>query len=413
MTSDRTPTRQPRSWSGPWSWSWPWGWSRTSLPVALVALVALVAVAAVTVSLLNGVGSSSGQPPAPGEAADTAPAEGDDLETVLAPDEDSSDASSRPPRRGEDGPRSGLAGRVEALVESGKIPLKRRSGSRSQLPKLVTPSVGRAGTGLALGVMDAVVAPVGGPVTGTVSTSVANLPNRTGAEGFASSLRAITAGGQDFVILNEVSARSLDTMRALAPAYDAYRDPVPDPTQGGSQSMNNVVLWRADRWSLVDAGRVKVVDDDRGYLRGRPFVWDRYLTWTVLQRQADGAIVSVLSTHMPTNPARYPAQPAGSSISRLERYSRGMDLVVQTVRNLGRLGPVLLGGDMNSHPYQGAWTAAQKMAAAGYGHVKDRAVMYLFHQPTVRVLAHREVRIASDHPAIVSTFDMGGQGPTP
>jgi endonuclease/exonuclease/phosphatase family metal-dependent hydrolase len=408
MASHRSPTPQERSWA------WSWGQPRPSRTGLALALVALVAVAAVVISLLSGAGSSSGQASEPSAAPDTASTDTDDLLTPTPVPDDGPDAASpRPGGRDKGSRQTGLAGRAEALVKSGKVPLKGRARSRSQLPKVVTPTEGRAGTGMVLGLMDAVAAPVGGPVTGTVSTSVANLPNRTGGEGFASSLRAITAAGQDFVMLNEVSGRSLDTMRAIAVGYDAYRDPLPDPTQGGSQSMNNVVMWRADRWNLVDAGRVKVVDDDRGYLRGRPFVWDRYLTWTVLQRQADGAVVSVLSTHLPTNPARYPAQPAGSSISRLERYSRGMDIVVQTVRSLSRLGPVLLGGDMNSHPYQGAWTAAQKMAAAGYAHVKDRAVMYLFHQPAVEVLAHRELPVASDHPAIVTTLDLGGQGPTP
>jgi endonuclease/exonuclease/phosphatase (EEP) superfamily protein YafD len=390
------------------------GWTstrtRTHLAVGLVALLAVTGVVVGSVASMpeRETDPDAGPVQAVGTVAPAVP------ELSVGPTDAPPRKQERADgRRGDDGRRSGLAGRVEALIDSGKIPAKRRGRSGSRLPRLVTPTDGRAGTGLALGVMDAVVAPVGGPVTGTVSTSVANVPNRTSASGFAASLRAVTAEGQDFVMLNEVSARSLDTIRSTAPAYGAYRDPVPDPTQGGSQSMNNVVLWRADRWSLVDAGRVKVVDDDRGYRLGEPFVWDRYVTWTVLQRQDDGAVVSVLSAHMPTNPVRYPAQPGGGSTSRLERYSRGMDILVQTVRTLGTLGPVLLGGDMNSHPYQGAWTAAQRMNAAGYGYVKDRAVMHLFHQPAVRVLAHREVRVDSDHPAIVTTFDMGGQGPTP
>jgi hypothetical protein len=38
--------------------------------------------------------------------------------------------------------------------------------------------------------------------------------------------------------------------------------------------------------------------------------------------------------------------------------------------------------------------------------------MYLFHQAGVEVLANREVRVDSDHPAIVTTLDMNGQGPS-
>lgn len=278
-------------------------------------------------------------------------------------------------------------------------------------PVLVEPSSGRVGSGLVLGPLAEVEAPLGLPVAGTVTTSVANLPNRTSAGGFASSLRTLTAEGQDFVLLNEVSRRSIDGMRAIAPVYGAYRDPAVDRSRGGVQSMNNVVLWRTDRWTLADAGRVKLVDDDTGYHGGRPFTWDRYATWAMLQR-ADGAIVSVVSTHMMTNPAKFPRQHGRPSMSRVERYARGMDVLRATVAVLGRHGPVLVGGDMNSHAGQGAWTAAAKMAASGYPHVKDRGVMYLFYPGGAEVVSHRQVGVASDHPGIVTTLDMNGLGPS-
>ena len=318
-------------------------------------------------------------------------------------------------RLAQQGGGSGGAGAVSPLdrlvakaEKAAAAPRPIRVGSA--LPRLVPPTTGRSGTGLLLGAMEAPAAPVGGPVDEQVTTAVANIPNRTSAAGFASSLRALTRG-QDFVMLNEVSGRDLDTMRALAPAYGVYRDPVRDAGQGGSQSLNNVVLWREDKWNLLDAGRVKVVDDDRGFLRGKPFVWDRYLTWAVLQRSSTGAIVSVASLHMPTNPAKYPEQPGGASMSRVQRYSQGMDRVLAVVRLLNAYGPVLLGGDMNSHPGQGEWTAEAKLRSLGFGYAKDRAVMYLFHPPGTTAVAHREVPIASDHPAIVTTIDLGGAGP--
>lgn len=288
---------------------------------------------------------------------------------------------------------------------------KARERRPARAVTLLPVGTGRFGSGLVLGAMEPVTAPIGGPAAGRVRVSVANIPNRTSAAGFAASLGRLVSRGQDVVLLNEVSGRDLGTMRALAPGYDAYRDPVPDRSLGGSQSMNNVVLWRTDRWNLVDAGRVKVVDDDRGYRRGRPFVWDRYVTWALLQRRSTGAIVSVVSTHMPTNPAKYPAQPGSAAVSRLTRYAVGMDRVVAVVSVLSRFGPVLLGGDMNSHPHQGTWTAAARMQAQGFGYAKDSGVMYLFHPPGSAVLAHRQVRIASDHPALLATVDMRGTAP--
>jgi len=276
-------------------------------------------------------------------------------------------------------------------------------------PFIVEAGTGRVGSGLTVGPLETVDAPIGPAVTGSITTAVANLPNRTSAGGFAASLRTLTAATPDFIMLNEVSSRSIDGLRSMAEGYDAYRDPQADRSVGGFQAMNNVVMWDASRWTLVDAGRVKLVEDDGSFYKNRPVVWDRFAMWAMLQRE-DGAIVSIVSTHMMTNPAKYPQQPGNARQSRVARYSAGMDVLMNTVDTLAAHGPVLVGGDMNSHPNQGAWTAAAKMTSAGFGYAKDRAVMYLFYQDGVQVLAHREVRVDSDHPAIVTTLDMNGQG---
>jgi endonuclease/exonuclease/phosphatase family metal-dependent hydrolase len=235
---------------------------------------------------------------------------------------------------------------------------------------------------------------------------VANLPNRTSAGGFASSMRTLTAAAPDFLMLNEVSSRSDAVLRATAPGYDVYRDQQPDRSEGGFQAMNNAVLWDAARWTLVDAGRVKLVEDDGSYYQGRAVVWDRFAMWSVLRRD-DGSTVSVVSTHMMTNPEKYPRQPGRHRLTRVEQYAAGMDVLLATVRDLAVRGPVLVGGDMNSFPTQGPWTAAAKLTSAGFRYAKDRAVMYLFYQDGAQVLGHREVRVDSDHPAIITTLDLG------
>jgi hypothetical protein len=89
-----------------------------------------------------------------------------------------------------------------------------------------------------------------------------------------------------------------------------------------------------------------------------------------------------------------------------------MDVLVGSVRALAEHGPVLVGGDMNSHHSQGAWTAAAKMTAAGYDYVKDRGVMHLFFQNAVGLVSNRQIGVASDHPAIITTLDMRGVGPS-
>jgi endonuclease/exonuclease/phosphatase family metal-dependent hydrolase len=267
-------------------------------------------------------------------------------------------------------------------------------------------STGRVGTGLAVGAPSYVDAPQGQPDTGTVEAAVANLPNRTSNAGFARSMHNLTAAQPDFMMLNEVSRHSIDTIEALAPGYDAYRDPVIDPGIGGSQSLNNVVLWSAARWTLVDAGRVKLVDNDMGYdAKGDAYTWDRYAAWATLQG-ADGGIVSVVSAHMMTNPAYYPRQPRRSAETRIERYSRGMDVLRATTSVLARYGPVLVGGDMNSHPSQGAWTAAAKLGGLGFRYAKDTGVMYLFYPGAEQLESSRQIPVVSDHPALVATLRL-------
>ena len=262
------------------------------------------------------------------------------------------------------------------------------------------------GTGLAVGAPSYVDAPQGQPDIGTVEAAVANLPNRTSDAGFARSMHNLTAVQPDFLMLNEVSRHSIDTIEGLAPGYDAYRDPVTDPGVGGSQSLNNVVLWSAARWTLVDAGRVKLVDNDMGYdAKGDAYTWDRYATWAILQG-ADGGIVSVVSAHMMTNPAYYPRQPRRSAETRIQRYSRGMDVLRATTSVLARYGPVLVGGDMNSHPGQGTWTAAAKLGSLGFRYAKDTGVMYLFYPGAEQLESSRQIPVVSDHPALVATLHL-------
>lgn len=299
-------------------------------------------------------------------------------------------------------------------VVRGEVLLRKPKPTRTAPPRpeLAPASTGRVGTGLRLGALTEVDAPVGPTFTGTVSTAVANLPNRTGDGPFAASMRTLVSGEPDFVMLNEVSRHSTDQLRALAQGYDAYRDEQPDGTLGGgSQSMTNVVMWRQGEWTLVDAGRVKLVDDDQGFRLGKAFTWDRYATWATLQRP-DGAIVSVVSTHMMTNPARYPGQHGRPRMSRAQQYGVGMEVLVETVRTLAEHGPVIVGGDMNTHGREGPWAAASRMTAAGYGYAKDSAVMYVFYPDGAEVVTHRQVGVASDHPAIITALDLTGTGPT-
>ncbi len=244
--------------------------------------------------------------------------------------------------------------------------------------------------------------------TRQVVAAVANIPNRTSAAKFAQSMSTLTGAQPDFLTLNEISGRSIEALVAAAPGYGVYRGGVrlTEPGAAG-QSMNNAVLWRSDRFELVAQGRIQVVNDDRGYLHGKKFMWDRYATWVTLRNLIDGRLTSVISTHMPTNPGKFPRQWGNPPLSRVRLYALGMDKLTDLTANLALQGRVILGGDMNSHPNQGAWTAAAKMAAAGYAYSKDRGVMYLFRPVEATAPSSQQVPISSDHPALITTLDFG------
>ena len=262
------------------------------------------------------------------------------------------------------------------------------------------------------GPLGSISVPMGGPVTGSIMTSVANIPNTHADRNWYNAIHALIAPSPDFVTLNEVYKHPTTGIEAAAPGYTAWRVETPDPTLGGpGPSMNNVVMWRTDRWDQLDGGRFKAVNDDNGFLMGKPFIWDRYAMWSILKRKSDGAIVSLVSLHMPTNPVIYPQQHGHPGMSRVAKYNQGMLAVTAMVNQLRRYGPVLLGGDMNSHPGQGGWTAAAHMGADGFTYAKDTGVMYLFYQSPATVIAKRQIHIFSDHPAIITTLAMNGSGP--
>lgn len=245
-------------------------------------------------------------------------------------------------------------------------------------------------------------------ISGEVTTAVANIPNRVGAANFRQSMSALAATGPDFMVLNEISGRTPEALMGAAPGYAVFKGGVKLTEPGaGNQSIGNAVMWRTDTYELVTQGRIKVVDDDRGFHNKKKFLWDRYATWVTLRRVVDGQITSVISTHMPTNPQKFPRQWGNQQLTRIQLYDRGMNTLVALVNQLRQQGRVLLGGDMNSHPNQGPWTAVAKMRAAGYSYTKDRGVMYLFHPNEASVPSSRQLTIRSDHPALVTTLQFG------
>jgi len=263
-----------------------------------------------------------------------------------------------------------------------------------------------------LGVMPtSISASPGGAVTGTVTVANANI--KTDA-GFNPGVHALAKPSPDFITLNEVESVSLPRMRSAVRGYDAYREKLPADGDDAGQAMGSAIMWRTDKWTMLDGGRIKIADDDHVIFKGTRKNWDRFAAWGVFQR-TDGAVVSVIATHHMTNPFRFPNSQWGNQpFTRAEQYALGMDYLIQLANVLAAYGPVLVGGDMNSHPNDGPQSAVPKMAAAGYKYTKDAGVIYNFYAAPVTVTKTWQISKAavhSDHPALFTRMAMNGAGP--
>ncbi len=265
-----------------------------------------------------------------------------------------------------------------------------------------------------LGDLGAIDGPVGGAVNGKITVSQANIPRRSGLDGFRASMPKVLSKNPDFVSLNEASGWSIAQIEAAAPGYDAFR--VKGGT-GDANSMGNVVLWKGDTWTKVNGGRVTLVVDDKTFYEGRPVTWDRFATWVMLER-ADGNggrdVVSMISTHHMTNPHRWPKQHGNPPLTRPQQYGAGMDILLQLRNSLAAHGPVLIGGDMNTQASYTdiGWTAAAKMKSAGYGW-HNHGVDFIFfpHNQGARLEQGWDGTMVSDHHWVSARIAMNGAGP--
>lgn len=265
-----------------------------------------------------------------------------------------------------------------------------------------------------LGDLGAIDGPVGGPVKGKITMAQANIPRRSGLDGFRASMPKVLSKNPEFVTLNEAGGWSLAQIEAAAPGYSAFRVEAAAGTGAGAeQAMGNIVLWKSSTWTKVNGGRVQLVDDDKTFYDGRPVTWDRFATWVMLRR-ADGAVVSVVSTHHMTNPHRWPKQHGNPPLTRPQQYGAGMDILLQLRNSLAAHGPVLISGDMNTQASYTdiPWTAAAKMKAAGYGW-HNHGVDFIFfpHHQGARLEQGWDGTMVSDHHWLSARIAMNGAGP--
>lgn len=243
--------------------------------------------------------------------------------------------------------------------------------------------------------------PASGSLTGGISIAHANIKASLSGPQFRSDLTKTVTGAPDLVSLNEMSPRG-DT--ELAPAgYAAFRAPVTAPA---SQTRSTAVLWRTDRWTLVEGGRELLVAVG-------PQKWDagRSATWATV-RDAEGVQVSMVSVHHMINPAVY-----GPNPQRQQIYAAGMTRLQGLVTTLAARGPVFVAGDFNSQwAANDPWGPRVLLGALGMANTMDGlarqathegggTIDYIFFQPTATTFSGQQITdLNSDHHAMLATF---------
>ena len=169
----------------------------------------------------------------------------------------------------------------------------------------------------------------------TVRVAAANISSRLAEGAFVSDLARTYASQADLVALSEVGYRSIEQLQRSG--YRVWRG-----ERAVGQARSTAVAWHGARWSLVEAGRKRLV-------RRGPQRWDarRSATWATLRgtgaRSGVGQ-VSLVSVHHMVNPARYgPRKPR-----RQWLYARGVRRIAALVVELSSRGPVVVAGDFNS-----------------------------------------------------------------
>lgn len=257
---------------------------------------------------------------------------------------------------------------------------------------------------------DVITGSVNSPqIGGSLTIAQANIPSRSGISGLNSSLARVTAQNPDLISLNEMFSTSVAQAENAAPGYTAWRDTTPkgnDP--GASETFDQIVMWKSSDYSMVSGARIKIIDDDKTKTKNGLTTWDRFALWVTLKRKSDGALLSFISTHMPTNPGKY-----GPNLAwRQGKYAAGMDAVIAKAAELSPQGPVFVAGDMNVHTSQTAkWTAPSKMRAAGYDwHNYELDYVFFPAGSGVTKTGGADGAMASDHHWVVARLNLGKAG---
>lgn len=154
----------------------------------------------------------------------------------------------------------------------------------------------------------------------------ANLDSPNPLPKFRADFATVLAQKPDFMTLNEVGRRS-DADLAV-PGYAMWRT-------GGKYPGETPVLWRTDRWTMVDQGTAPILQKHGVPSHKKVELGLRYANWATLV-SSDGRTLSLVSVHFTP-----PIKEWGDLLPRELRHLNDLTSTLAT------RGPVLIGGDLN------------------------------------------------------------------
>ncbi len=240
---------------------------------------------------------------------------------------------------------------------------------------------------------------------GAVTAIQANIKSSLSVERFQADVRTVLGERPDVVTYNEVPLR-VDTV--LAPeGYDIYRK------RKNRYTSATAVVWRSDRWSLVDSGTFRI-SNYRQIPKGRNIrLGLRFANWVTLSN-AEGRQLSVVAAHV---------APLDKNMPDLLRSS--VRRIGKLVKQLAPAGPVLVGGDFNVHYTSGRYPrdllGSAKLVPTydsleshfPTGDHQGATIDYVFNRgaDVLGATRHRAVELKSDHDAVVTGFDWTVDAP--
>ncbi len=225
----------------------------------------------------------------------------------------------------------------------------------------------------------------------------ANLRSPQPWEGFQRDARTVYRQSPDIVTFNEVAFRYDEY---LAPeGYSLWRTP-------GQYTGPTPVAWRTDAWSAVDQGTQRISNYHKRPPGRSTKIGLRYANWVTLRSTTGDRTLSVVAAHVP---------PPDRNMPDLRRAT--VQRVAALAEDLGRQGPVIVGGDFNLH-YNSPDYPRDVLDGAGLKPTYDLlgssfptgdhfglTIDYLFLSgEQLRAVDQRPVELRSDHDAVVARF---------